>query len=1349
MSDLDPSEQLKNTPSITQPRDPAQGLNHCSLGDVINLTGDSSGGSDETPTPGHQVFRDEEPSTRSNLEDRTMSDLVQDDETPAPRSGVLLDRDLETAAIDEAAAEQDAFDSACEASSEDPSKTAEKLRLRKIVISLPPATLISPRSVFERSEDAKGSQGFVPGAPRVDELQAIRNLLKAERSQKEEDFIEFELDNFCCYVHTVHYPSEMRGLHGHATRAGEEHFYFDGILRVGDVQHYVRKVRFDQIPLGNYGTGEPTVGDQIWVCSKLNEKRDKYPGQKTDIYYKLKKPVIEYARFHKDFLWVADLAKHVVDFCEYQIANKRNVSIHQFKNKFGKWVRQMHGKSTDFLQWYKQRSTDDFRQSVIANTPFIRKEVYGVFRGKSRHLQLFREIAAPFNLYKRVGNPPKINPAVPRTVVTPYVYECFSHMHLGDLLKPIQPSVGTHEAIKLSWPANTSRYLKFTRGKTAGVCGTPKALLDSIKTGDLISTNPDEKGSGTRWMTESPVKKWFGLVQKVTLKQDCRYFDVIWLYQSDDTPCCKMKYPWENELFAGDHCTCDQSFRSKIRGDDVLDIHSVEWFGSPNTKAEFFVRQTYLTAERRFVTLQKEHLKCEHNGKQEPALEYAFGDTVLVEIPGPTTTLEPYELLGFLDKKVRLRRLRRRREFDADCAPNELVYTEEEMESLTGRIQSRCIVRFYSPGETIPAPYNRNGTGNAFFITHRLLSDGSLQPVGLSKPQLRQGFDPKKQEQKLRALDLFCGCGNFGRGMEDGGAVQARWANDIWEPAIHTYMANAEPDAVNPFLGSIDDLLSHAFEGKFSDSVPRPGQVDVISGGSPCPGFSLLTVDKLTQSQMKNRSLVASFVSCIDFWRPRWGILENVKTIVQSAKNRTQDFFSQLICALVGMGYQTQIILGDAWSHGDPQTRVRAFLYFAAPGVNLPKAPYPSHSNPAKCSGGGLGKITNGEPYVVRFNRPTAFRYVTAAEATADLPDIYDGKTGTCVPFPDHRLSSPVGSGNTWKEDGGQNKRTQILNIPIRPFGMNFSKSWYGIKKKTDRKTDTTGGKADMFDHERAAFPPAEKLRAKPISSAWGRLHPHELFGTVTTCCQIQDARIGGNLMHWDQPRPLSIMEVRRAQGVPDDEVLCGAPADQWEMVGNGVARGISTALGLSLREAWKGSLYEDAGGGSEAGAETSTIEEDNDALYIPWTVEQDDDDGLEDTATAPQDVNYIIIGLTSRGSSHSLCLDAASPLSDTGGSKCSSETPVMSLTTDIIDDSAAPSVMTMNGAGKRERAAHQQPISSKRPRLVESEQTRVVEQDVFQPPLPETRDVEEWPLRTPTSATVVRLSPVESEDEY
>lgn len=1087
------------------------------------------------------------------------------------------------------------------------SKRASAKKERKLVnitVNLPTSTLIHPRSVFE---------GFVAPAPLTTEKEAIECLLKADPTQQDGGFIELELQTFSCYIHhrnsTI--PFEMRSLHMHACKSGEQHFYFDGILKAGSIQRYVHKVIFEEIPLGNYGKEHHTVDDQLWIRSKLNEDRP--------IYYKLKKPSIEYARFHNAFLWVADLAKHVVDFCESFIENQRNVSIHHFKKNFAIWLKRTHSKSPAFLKWYKQRGSDDFRQSLVANYLFIRKEVLSMLGPRDfDRLLIFKEMGMPFRMYKRIGLDPekaKKHDTVPFTIVTPYIYKCFSHMGMDRLLKAVEPLVSTEEAIKLSWPSDRSKDLRFIRNPSSS--GDRNAMVESIEPGHLISTPPDERGTGTQWCTERPGKRWFGLVQKIhKTKNGSRRFDVTWLYQPDDTPCCTAKYPWENELFLSNHCTCSQGVTAKVDEDEVLNVHSVEWFGTPNTKAEFFVRQTYTTEERRFVTLQMNHLQCSHDQKSKP--KYDIGDTVLVLTPDHgIEKLQVFELLEYTDddRTVRLRRLRRRREFDSKCAPNELVYTEEKTFSLAERINTRCIVRFYAPEEPKPAPYNRSGAGNAFYIAHRLHNDGTVQALGRKdRPKLRQGFDSLKREKKLRSLDLFCGCGNFGRGVEDGGAVAAKWANDIKSVAIHTYMANTDPRSCHPFLGSIDDLLHQSMQGKFSESVPRPGEVDVILGGSPCQGFSILTQEKTTTQQHKNRSLIASFAACVDYWRPPWGILENVVTIVKNSMKRrdTEDFFSQLICSLIGMGYQAQIILGDAWSHGQPQRRVRVFLTFAAPGVRLPQPPYPSHSTPDYISTRGLGKMTNDEAYVERIlDQPTAFEFVSASEATADLPDIYDGKTETCLSHPDHRPSIPMPSGNlNGGENGerGKSRRTQFLNIPITPYGVNFATAYY-----TPR---TPGGEPDMFEHERDAFPSRRSARCQPTSNGWGRAHPRQLFHTITTVCHPTDARIGGRYSHWEQPRNLSIMEVRRAQGIPDGEVLLGTMREQWAMVGNGVARGISMALGLSLREAWLGTLYEEGEGQGDKLADGSVAEQQStSSLDIPWSVEDDGDNDDDDSA--------------------------------------------------------------------------------------------------------------------------------------
>lgn len=376
------------------------------------------------------------------------------------------------------------------------------------------------------------------------------------------------------------------------------------------------------------------------------------------------------------------------------------------------------------------------------------------------------------------------------------------------------------------------------------------------------------------------------------------------------------------------------------------------------------------------------------------------------------------------------------------------------------------------------------------------------------------------------------------------------WANDINARAIHTYMANTT-NTVHPFVGSIDVMQKLALEGKFDEKVPQIGKVDFVAGGSPCPGFSRLTHDKATPEQRKNQSLVAAFASFIDTYRPKFGLLENVVEIVQSRAKKGEDVFCQLICALVGMGYQAHFFLLDAWSYGAPQSRSRVFLCFAAPGFKLPQMPRHTHSHHAAHRTKTLGQLPNGQSMVERLVMETPFKFVSAKEATDDLPDIADGKPDCCISHPDHRLAYST----------TKSFRVQLSLIPMHPYGMNFSTTW-------------NEGEGIMTAAERQYFPQRGERVTKKVSRAWGRSLPNKLMQTVTTTPSPADARIG-RLLHWEQNRVFSVMESRRAQGFQDDEVILGTPKDQWQTIGNSVARGVSLALGLSIREAWLGSLVD------------------------------------------------------------------------------------------------------------------------------------------------------------------------------
>jgi len=1034
----------------------------------------------------------------------------------------------------------------------------------QLAVCLPQSSLNHPRSRID---------GWLPPLQPSRESTALADLMRFARLQgslSEEDFVEFELDNFSVYVRNYTYHDELRPLQHLATKHSHDTFYFDGVLKIGDVMHYVRGVQFKELPIGNYGTSNATVEDQIWIRSRMNESNE--------TYYRLKHPSAEYARFYTPFLWLADLAKHVVDFCSWMTEKKRPVTLRHFQKKFIDWLLKIHKNSPSFRKWHKEHGSDDYRSSVVSNVEFIWKEVNGVLGlGKANSLQIFREIKH-ITQYKPTKTLSKSDD-IPLTIVTPYAYECFGHMKIGRLLRILHPQDDKDQTPEApSRETESVDPLALSEQEPEQPDGQPlrklsstdhKVMVSTIKPGDTISTPPDDQGTGTKWKREAAKgfvddNRWFGLVQKVHInrKNGTRSFDVIWLYRPVDTPCCKMKYPWANELFLSDHCTCDEGRGARWDEDEVLGKHTVDWLGNPNTTAEFFVRQTYMVERRRWVTLDPKQRMCNHN----TPLPYTRGDTVLASLGG-TKLAEPYEVVEMYERHhthfARLRKLLRRKVVEPQAKniqPNELVYTERLVVAHVAKILRKCLVRFFSPGEPLPCPYNRGGAANVFFITHKLQTckEGARKGEeicvpfkGEYPPSMRQAFNPKRRNPKLKGLDLFCGSGNFGRGLEEGGAVNMHWANDIWDKAVHTYMANT-PANTCPFLGSVDDLLRDAIEGRYSNSVPSPGEVDFICGGSPCQGFSLLTDDKKCDRQVKNQSLVASFASFVDFYRPKYGILENVPAIVQSNKNRSEDVFSQLICAIVGMGYQAQIILGDAWSYGAPQKRSRVFLCFAAPGNRLPEAPLPSHSHHPGATARSLGLMSNGEPYVRRSFEPTAFKFVSAAEGTADLPEIADGKPDCCVGYPDHRLQA----GAT------PSLHLQYSLIPTHPYGMNFARAW-------------NEGAGVMTASERELFPMHKCGRTASNSKGWGRVYPVDVFPTITTTCGPTDSRTG-RLLHWNQNRPISIMEARRAQGFLDHEVVLGAPPEKWKLVGNSVARQIALALGLHLREAWLGSLYDE-----------------------------------------------------------------------------------------------------------------------------------------------------------------------------
>lgn len=92
--------------------------------------------------------------------------------------------------------------------------------------------------------------------------------------------------------------------------------------------------------------------------------------------------------------------------------------------------------------------------------------------------------------------------------------------------------------------------------------------------------------------------------------------------------------------------------------------------------------------------------------------------------------------------------------------------------------------------------------------------------------------------------------------------------------------------------------------------LPRKGEVELLCGGPPCQGFSGMNrFNSREYSQFKN-SLVVSYLSYCDYYRPRFFILENVRNFVSFKRSMV---LKLTLRCLIKMGYQ---VGGEEWRRG-------------------------------------------------------------------------------------------------------------------------------------------------------------------------------------------------------------------------------------------------------------------------------------------------------------------------------------------------------------------------------------------------------------------------------------------------
>ncbi len=182
-------------------------------------------------------------------------------------------------------------------------------------------------------------------------------------------------------------------------------------------------------------------------------------------------------------------------------------------------------------------------------------------------------------------------------------------------------------------------------------------------------------------------------------------------------------------------------------------------------------------------------------------------------------------------------------------------------------------------------------------------------------------------------VDLFAGAGGMSLGFEQSGFDVA--ASIEYDP-IHCSTHEFNFPNCATICRSVADI-----DAKYIRQNSRIGDsdVDVLLGGAPCQGFSL--IGKRALDDPRN-SLVYHFVRLVLELRAKYFVFENVRGLTIGEHKR---FLEEIIQEFRKNGYRVvedyQVL--NAAHYGVPQDRRRLFLLGARKGYPLPRYPERTH----------------------------------------------------------------------------------------------------------------------------------------------------------------------------------------------------------------------------------------------------------------------------------------------------------------------------------------------------------------------------------------------------------------------
>lgn len=217
-----------------------------------------------------------------------------------------------------------------------------------------------------------------------------------------------------------------------------------------------------------------------------------------------------------------------------------------------------------------------------------------------------------------------------------------------------------------------------------------------------------------------------------------------------------------------------------------------------------------------------------------------------------------------------------------------------------------------------------------------------------------------------KTIDLFAGAGGITEGFRKAGYVCA-CANDVDEEARHTFTYN-HPNA--PFL--LKDVRDVMPEELLERAGCKASEIDVITGGPPCQGFSLAG---LRLSDDPRNELFREFIRIAKDIQPKVIFFENVHGIMSMQGGKV---LKAILSEFGEIGYKCRYALVNAADFGVPQARPRFVLVGVRGFDKCITFPQPTH-----------GKVRDGQ---IGLFDSYLLPYVTVEDAFSNLPVVDQGE---------------------------------------------------------------------------------------------------------------------------------------------------------------------------------------------------------------------------------------------------------------------------------------------------------------------------------------------------------------------